>query len=146
MTLPLIALVVTLLPLDAPSQGLSTRRDVAPSEVLITTLPAAEITAAKTLEHDSEVGRSEAVTVVVIMPACARDPQGACNASTDIVVYTPDGKVHSETKGVSLNGGRGTTALTLAATSPTGVYRVVATVRDLNARRFGTTERQFGVK
>jgi hypothetical protein len=144
---PLIAaLALTLLSGDVTPQGLSTRRDVAPSEVLITTLPAAEITAAKTLEHDSEVGRNEAVTVVVIMPGCAKDPQGACNASTDIVVYTPDGKVHSETKQVSLNSGRGTTALTLAATSPTGVYRVVATVRDLNAKRFGTTERQFGVK
>ena len=116
------------------------------SEVLITTLSAADLTAAKTLEHDSEVARTETVTVVVIMPPCQKDPQGSCNASADIVTYTPDGKVHSEIKGVSLNAGRGTAALKLAPTDATGVYRVVAIVRDLNAKQFGTTERRFGVK
>ena len=140
------ALAFTLVSAADPVQGLSTRRDAAPSEVLITTLSDADIKAAKTLEHDTEVDRTEAVTVVVIMPTCEKDLGGACNASSDIVVYAPDGKVHSEVKGVSLNAGRGTAALKLAATSVTGVYRVVATVRDLNARRFGTTERQFGVK
>jgi len=147
MNLPLIAvLALTLLPVDARPQGLSTKRDAGQSEVLITTLSAADIMAAKALEHDSEVGRNEAVTVVVIMPTCEKDPTGACNASTDIVVYAPDGKMHSEVKGVSLNAGRATTALTLAAGDATGVYHVVATVRDLNAKRFGTTERRFGVK
>ncbi len=147
MNLPfIVALAVTLLPVDGKSQGLSTRRDAVPSEVLITTLSDTEIKAAKVLEHDTEVGKSEAVTIVVIMPGCEKDPKGACNASTDIVVYAPDGKVHSEIKGVSLNAGRATTALKLAATNSTGVYRVVATVRDLSAKRFGTAERQFGVK
>ena len=147
MTLPCISiLVLALVSVGSAPQGLATKRDAAASEVLITTLSEADIKAAKTLEHDSEVARAEAVTIVVIMPACAKNSQGACNASTDIVVYAPDGKVHSEVKGVSLNAGRGTTALKLADNNATGVYRVVATVRDLNARRFGTTERQFGVK
>ena len=140
------ALALTLLPAGVPFQGLSTRRDVSPSEVLVTSLSDADIKAAKTFEHDSEVARNEAATVVVIMPSCEKDAGGACNASADIVVYGPDGTVHSETKGLSLNTGRATTALQLVTTNPIGVYRVVATVRDLNARRFGTTERQFGVK
>jgi hypothetical protein len=36
--------------------------------------------------------------------------------------------------------------LKIDADAPTGVYRVVARVRDLAARRFATVERQFGVK
>lgn len=141
-----LVLGLVMVPLALSAQGLSQKREVMKSEILVTTLPAAEIKAAKTLEHDSEVAKSEAVTVVVTLPSCEKDVRGACNASADVVAYTPDGKVHSEMKGVPLNDGRGTVALKLAPTDASGVYKVVATVRDLNARRFGTTERLFGVK
>ena len=132
-----------------PQQSLSAKREVLQAVVAITTLPAAEIKAvpaAKEVEHDSEVARSEAVTVVVTIQGCQADTAGACNASADVVAYKPDGSVHSEMKGITLAGGRGSAALTLTPGDVTGVYKVVATVRDLNAKRFGKTERLFGVK
>jgi hypothetical protein len=132
-----------------PQQSLSDKQQVLRPEVAISTLPAADLRsmpASQAIEHDSEVDRSEAVTVIVTIQGCQTDAKGACNASADIVAYKPDGSVHSETKNVSLASGRGTAALKLAPTDATGVYRVIATVRDLTARRFGKTERLFGVK
>ncbi len=133
-------------PLEPAGQDAPEKAAVLKPEILITTLPAADVKAAKTLEHDAEVARDEAVTVVVLLPACQKDSQGTCNAAADIVAYTPNGEVHSEMKSVSLNEGRGMASLKLAAADATGVYKVVATVRDLNARRFGKAERLFGVK
>lgn len=130
-----------------PQQSLSERREVLRSVVAITTLSASNLASIpKEVEHDSEVARSEAVTVVVMSQGCQKSANGACNASADVVVYKPDGSVHSEMKNVNLSTGRGTTTLTLAPTDITGVYKVIATVRDLNANRFGKTERLFGVK
>lgn len=132
-----------------PQQSLSDKREVLRSEVAISTLPAADlksVPATKTIEHDSEVDRSEAVTVIVTIQGCQQDANGACNASADVVAYKPDGSVHSEMKNVSLTSGRGTAALKLVPTDATGVYKVIATVRDVNAKRFGKTERLFGVK
>ena len=149
MKLLLLSLAVGLMvtaTLEPSRQGTAGQREVMKAELLVTTLPVADVRAAKTLEHDTEVARNEAVTVVLILPACQKDAQGACNASADIVAYTPDGKVHSEMKSVSLNEGRGMASLQLAPADPIGVYKVIATVQDLNARRFGKTERLFGVK
>ena len=132
-----------------PQQSLSAKREVLRAVVAISTLPAADlksVPAAKEIEHDSEVARSEAVTVVVMIQGCQPDASGVCNASADVVAYKPDGSVHSEMKGITLAGGRGTASLTLAPTDVTGVYKVIATVRDLTAKRFGKTERLFGVK
>lgn len=132
-----------------PQQSLSDKREVLRSEVAISTLPVADlksVPATRTIEHDSEVDRSEAVTVIVTIQGCQTDAKGACNASADVVAYKPDGSVHSEMKNVSLASGRGTAALKLAPTDATGVYKVIATVRDLTAKRFGKTERLFGVK
>ena len=59
-----------------PQQSLSAKREVLQAVVAITTLPAAELTsvpAAKEIEHDSEVARSEAVTVVVTIQGCQPD-------------------------------------------------------------------------
>lgn len=130
-------------------QSLTSKREVLKSVVAITTQPAADlarIPVSQEIEHDSEVARSEAVTVVVMVQGCQPDAQGTCRASADIVAYKPDGSVHSEMKDINIGSGRGTTTLKLAPTDETGVYKVVATVRDLNARRFGKTERLFGVK
>lgn len=132
-----------------PQQSLSAKREVLRSVVAITTLPVADlkgIPATKEVEHDSEVARSEVVTVVVMIQGCQPDTTGACHASADVVAYKPDGSVHSEMKGITLAGGRGTATLKLAPDDTTGVYKVIATVRDLTARRFGKTERLFGVK
>ena len=131
------------------TRPLSQKREVLQSEIAITTRPSAEIaslTNADAIEHDSEVSRSEHVTVVVSIRQCAKDEKGVCNASADVIAYKPDGSAHSETKNIALSTGRGTTVLKLTPDDAVGLYRVVATVRDLNARRFGKTERLFGVK
>lgn len=129
--------------------SLTSKREVLKAVVAITTRPATElagIPAAQEVEHDSEVARSEAVTVVVMVQGCQPDAKGICQASADVVAYKPDGSVHSEMKQINLSSGRGTASLKLAPTDETGVYKVVATVRDPTARRFGKTERLFGVK
>ena len=129
--------------------SLTSKREVLKAVVAITTRPATElagIPAAQEVEHDSEVARSEAVTVVVMVQGCQPDAKGVCQASADVVAYKPDGSVHSEMKEINLSSGRGTASLKLSPTDETGVYKVVATVRDPTARRFGKTERLFGVK
>ncbi len=130
-------------------QALSQKRDSLQAEVAITTLAAADLKSLprdKAIEHDSEVSRSETITVVVDIQACQSDAAGACNASADVIAYKPDGSIHSEMKNVSLATRRGTVVLGLVPGDVTGVYKVVATVRDLNARRVAKTERLFGVK
>ena len=136
-------------PPSTPQPSLTEKREVLKSEVAISTLPLADlksVPAAKPIDHDSEVARTEPVTVIVTIHGCQTDANGACNASADVVAYRPDGSVHSEMKNVSLATGRGTTTLKLAPADVTGVYKVIATVRDVTAKRFGKTERLFGVK
>jgi hypothetical protein len=143
------AFILTALVATAAPQTLTQKRESLRPEVLITTLAPdalAKAVGASTLEHDTEVDRSEAITVVLSIADCDKGDTGVCNASADLVAYKPDGTVHSEVKNVSLNSRRATTPLKLTATDVTGLYKVVATVRDLNGRRFGTTERVFSVK
>ena len=133
----------------APPPSLTQNRDVLQAVAALTTLPAAEIgklPATSAIEHDTEVARNDALIIVVTIQNCEKDAAGSCRASADVATYKPDGSVHSETKNVSLTGGRGTAALKLAADDVTGLYRIVATVRDPNARRVAVTERIFGVK
>jgi hypothetical protein len=140
-----VALIATLGLIQAPT--LSQKRESLQPVVLVTTLPAAEVAKhADTLEHDTEVTRHEAATVVLTIPACEKGTNGACNASADLVTYKPDGTVHTEVRNVSLNDRRVTAPLKLNPNDAVGLYKVVATVRDLNARRFATAERIFGVK
>src|SRR5262245_20722711 len=134
---------------DVPVRKLSADREVLRAVVVITTMPPTEldkIPVTKEIEHDSEVSRSELVMVVVMAPGCKANAQGECDASADVVAYKPDGSVHSELKNDSLRSHRGSAILKLAADDVTGVYKVVATVRDLQATRFAKTERLFGVK
>jgi hypothetical protein len=141
-----LTLLVSLVLAQSP---LSDKRASLQPEVLITTLSAEELAkhpATHAPEHDTEVARHEAVTIVVRIGDCTKDAKGTCNASADVVAYKPDGSVHTEVKNVGLNTGRGSTALTLSEKDVTGLYKVVATVRDLNGRRFGKAERSFGVK
>lgn len=131
------------------SAQMSKKRPVMDAEVAISTQPAAKVSeqiAAKVLDHDSEISRGESVTAIIRINNCEPDAKGACNTSADLVVYRPDGSVLSQVKKIELPAGRGTVALKFAPSEITGVYKIVATVRDLNARRFGTTERLFGVK
>ena len=150
MTTNTLALVALTLALPATALAQSAAKPAGlQAEVAITTWTEGQIReqiGAKVLEHDSEVARDESVTAMVRIRGCQADAKGVCRASADVVVYRPDGSVLSETKGIDLARSHGTAAIKLSATDVTGVYRVVATVRDLNARRFGTTERLFGVK
>jgi hypothetical protein len=119
-------------------------------EILISILPPAELKIkmaepATTIDHHSEVSRTGPVTVVIRTNSCEKEPSGECRVNADVVVYEPDGSIHQQAKVLELPQGRGVLALTLGAEAPTGLYRVVANIRDMVARRFGTAERRFGV-
>jgi len=134
---------------DVPVRKLSAEREVLRAVVAITTMPPGEldkIPVTKEIEHDSEVSRSELVMVVVMAPGCKANAQGECEAAADVVIYKADRSVHSELKNISLKSHRGSAILRLASDDVTGVYKAVATVRDLQATRFSKTERLFGVK
>jgi hypothetical protein len=119
------------------------------SGVAIWTRPVAELSTiplTTEIDHDSEVARGETVIVVVTLQGCQADAAGVCRATADILTNKPDGTIHSETKGVALTTGRGTATLALVPADVTGVYTVIATVRDPEARRVSRSERLFGVK
>lgn len=122
------------------------------SEVLISTLPTAELTkqiAAEkgTIEHKSEVERGGPVTLVIRSTDCMKDVEGRCDTTAKVTVYKPDGSVFYESKALDLpTTGRLTVPLKIDASAETGLYKVVVTVRDLTARRFGVLERRFAVK
>jgi hypothetical protein len=122
------------------------------SEILISTLPTAELTKQiadekGTIEHRSEVERGGPVAVVIRSTDCMKDEEGRCNITAKVTVYKPDGSVFHETKALDLPPkGRLAVPLTIDATAGTGLYKVVVTVRDLTARRFGVLERRFAVK
>ena len=134
---------------DVPVRKLSAEREVLRAVVAITTMSPSELEktpTTKEIEHDSEVSRSELVMVVVMAPGCQPNPLHECTASADVVTYKPDGTVHSELKNISLATHRGSAILKLGMDDVTGIYKVVATVRDMQAQRFAKTERLFGVK
>ena len=143
-----VAIAALLIQSASPSQTLSQKREALQPEVFVTTMTPEELARAAStgLEHDTEVARSESITIVVTIAACEAGERGACNASADVVAYKPDGSIHTEVKNLGLNSRRATAPLPMTANDATGLYKVVATVRDLNARRFGKAERSFGVK
>jgi hypothetical protein len=131
--------------------SLTSKTDEMQPEVLISILPEADLArqiAAPTgaIEHKSEVSRSGPVAAVVTTKSCQKDTEGICRVNADVVVYRPDGSIHQQVKAVDLPAGRVSIALNFDAQAPSGIYRVVATIRDLAARRFGTAERKFGLK
>lgn len=155
-----IILVVTMFALAGASvvatgggQGgaLSSKTDTLQSEVLVSILPIADLTKQITaekgvIEHKSEVSRGGPVAAVLRVHACQKDSAGTCKVNADVVVYKPDGSVFHQVKQLDLPLGRAAVPLKFDAQATTGVYRVVATIRDLTSRRFATVERQFGVK
>jgi hypothetical protein len=134
---------------SSATTSLSQKRDTLKPEVLLTTMSADELAkhpAGHALEHRTEVARADALTIVLTTGPCEKGADGGCTVSADLVTYKPDGTVHSEHKNVAVKGDRATVSLKFAPSDPTGLYRVVATVRDLTARRFAQAERMFGVK
>jgi hypothetical protein len=145
----LLALSTTL---SAQQPGaLSSQTGKLQSELIITILPAADLrtqimSETGTFEHKSEITRGGPVAAVVRTKACEKDAAGACKVNADIVVYKPDGSVFHEAKNMDLPSGRAAVPLTFDAKATTGVYKVIAMVRDLTGRRFETVQREFGVK
>jgi len=132
-----------------PVRKLSSDREKLQVEAAITTISQEElnkIPVTAEVEHDSEVARTEVVTVVVMAFGCQTNADKRCDATADVVVYKPDGSIHSELKNISLASHRGTALLKLTSDDVTGVYKIVATVRDPQAQRFAKAERLFGVK
>lgn len=156
MRLALAAVLVTTLTVTLGAQTgqpgpLSSQLPNLQSEIIITILPAAELktqimSEKGTFEHKSEVARGGPVAAVLVTRGCEKDAKDTCNMNADVVVYKPDGTVFHEAKNLTLPAGRAAVPLTFDAKAPTGVYNVVATIRDLTARRFGSVERKFGVK
>jgi hypothetical protein len=148
----LIATSLLVLSADQGQPGaLSSQTQKLDSEVLITTLSTADLTKQVTAEsgaidHKSEVARGGPVAAVVRTKGCGKDANGACRVNADVVIYKPDGSVFHEAKNLDLPAGRAAIPLKIDAQAPTGVYKVVVTIRDLEARRFGSVERLFGVK
>lgn len=146
-----VAVAATAVAASAQTGALTSKTDKLQSEVIVSILPTADltrqITAEKgTIEHKSEVARGGPVAAVVRVNACQKDSAGTCKVNADVVVYKPDGSVFHEVKQLDLPAGRAAVPLTFDAQATTGVYHVVATIRDLTARRFATVERYFGVK
>ena len=154
-----VTLAVALTAVSAAQQSKQSQPDTSTrtaetlqSEVLISTLPAAELTkqiAAEkgTIEHKSEVERGGPVAVVIRSTDCMKDEEGRCNTTAKVTVHNPDGSVFHETKALDLpRSGRLAVPVRIDASAGTGLYKVVVTVRDLTARRFGVLERSFAVK
>jgi tetratricopeptide (TPR) repeat protein len=121
------------------------------AEILISGSPIADlprnIGAGKgSIDHRSEVARGGPVSAVLWTSGCQKDAAGNCNVHADLVVYAPDGSVFHEAKNLDVSQGGAAVPLKVDAGAPTGVYRVVAFVRDLTSRRFMKLERQFGVR
>ena len=145
------AILIVTLSLALAQGALSSKTATLNSEVIISTLPAADLTKQVmaeqgTFEHQSEVSRGGPVAAVVRATGCTKDSNGACKVNADVVVYKPDGTVFHEAKNLNLPAGRAAVPLKIDASAPTGVYKVVVTIRDLTGQRFATAERQFGVK
>ena len=158
-TLTAAVLAVALAPVASAGQSRPTSQAGAPiaqteklqSEVLISTLPTADLTkqlmtATGTIENKSEVTRGGPLAAVVRTTGCMKDTADACKVNADVVIYKPDGSVFQEVKSLDLPMGRGVIPITIDASAVTGIYRVVVTVRDLTTRRFSTMERRFDVK
>jgi hypothetical protein len=103
-------------------------------------------------------GRGSLATVTELTPdtpalalvrvsGCQADA-GACRVNVDYALHRPDATVAREVKLQTVEDG--VTAppfrFTLTAADPPGLYRVVATVRDMNARRIQHLERIFSLR
>ena len=117
-------ILLALLQPTTPQPKLSERSATLQPQVLITTLPPERVigeTITAPLEHDTEVSRGEAITMVVTIESCEKGAQGACDASADLAVFRADGSKHSEVKNLSLKSRRATAPLKLADSDAAGL-------------------------
>jgi hypothetical protein len=100
-----------------------------------------------TLETVTELRPGTPAFAIARVSGCLVDG-GRCNVSIDYTIYRPDGTMFKELKLQPVEQGKTAPSLrfTLAATDPPGLYRVVATIRDLHARRTQRPERILGLR
>ena len=101
--------------------------------------------------------RDEPVGIIVLFAGCAENSERRCNAKVDFVVYRPDGLVYTSQKDQDLwiaeappkgnvQLGRAILTIDFRDNDPSGEYRIVANVRDLNANVGFDLERTITVR
>lgn len=100
-----------------------------------------------TLETVTEL-RPDTPAVAIVRVTGCMVVDGRCDVNVDYVVTRPDGSVYREAKLLPVDGGKVAPPLrfTMSASDPPGLYRVTATIRDLNARRVQRPERIFSLR
>lgn len=100
-----------------------------------------------TLDTVTELRPNTPALVIVRVTGCQIEFT-KCNVNVDYTIYRPDNSVYKEAKLQPVENGRTAPPLkfTLTASDAPGLYRVVATVRDLNARRTQRPERIFSLR
>lgn len=99
------------------------------------------------LETVTEVRASETATAQARIRGCQPDARGRCALTIQYVATGPDGQTLARLPAQAVEAGAPPPALrlTFSDANPTGLYTVVAMVRDLNAKRMVRTERIFGL-
>jgi hypothetical protein len=99
------------------------------------------------LDTVTELRPNAAALAIVRVRGCQVE-YSKCGVNVDYTIYRPDNSVYKEAKLQPVENGRVAPPLTftLTASDPPGLYRVVATVRDLNARRTQRPERIFSLR
>lgn len=108
-------------------------------------------------ESAKQVGFDESVGVLILFAGCKQDSKGTCNSEADYAIYNPDGSVFVERKKQTLwkeqappkentQLGRAILTFRTAKTLAAGLYKVKATVSDLNADVSFDLETQFALK
>ncbi len=102
--------------------------------------------------------RGKFLSAVVLFKGCEADSSGNCNAELDIVAFDPKGKIYGEMPRVELwqqkpapdpgytQLSRSYMGLIIEPMDPSGMYRVIAVARDLNAKTEAKSEARFEVK
>jgi len=100
-----------------------------------------------TLDTVTELRPDTPALAIARVSGCLADA-GRCRVNVDYTIYKPDGSVYRELKLQPVEEGKTVPSLrfTLTASDPPGLYRVVATIRDLNARRTQRPERIFSLR
>jgi hypothetical protein len=100
------------------------------------------------LETDTEVRPGDPVIAQVRIRGCQPGAGAKCELTVQYAAYGPDGRVIHELKAQRVEAGQPAAALrfSLSASDAAGLYRVVAIVRDMNAKQMIQAERVFGLR
>lgn len=104
-----------------------------------------------------EVAHDEMLGVIVLFAGCTPDAEGKCNTEVDYRIFNPNGSLNNEQKNQTLwkdvaplkpntHLGNAVLMFKLPVGFREGIYKVEATVRDLNANVSFDLETQFVLK